>query len=173
MPNVQRCQGFGLLRPAGFTLIEVLIAGAVVVIGLAAVFVVSGQCRRLSKESRDLSLSSQVLQERMENLRSTMFSGSNSTITSSRLATLIANPTFSGTACFQLTGTESIIVTSAVGSSGSLSASRSVLAGSGTATGSDVSYPAKVELTLTWNEGFANIERVLTRTYITVIGQDN
>ena len=157
----------------GFTLVEVMIAAGILVTGFAAVYIASSQCMRISKESRDLSLASQVLQERMENLRSTLFSGSNSSIDAGRFQTLIASPTYSGTSCFRLPGTETFTITNALASSGTLTASGNVLTGGGIASGSTVSPPAQVQLTLNWSEGFGNYQRNLSRTYVTVVGKDN
>jgi Tfp pilus assembly protein PilV len=54
---------------AGFTLLENVIACTVIAIGLAGTYLVNGQCMSVLRMAKDEAAASQVLQQRVENLR--------------------------------------------------------------------------------------------------------
>lgn len=54
---------------AGFTLLENVVACAVIAIGLAGTYLVNGQCMGVLRMAKDEASASQVLQQRIENLR--------------------------------------------------------------------------------------------------------
>ena len=70
----------------GFTLVEVVVATALVVFALAGIFAMHGQSMDVMRSARDSSSASQVLQQRVEQLRMSRF---DAFATSSGLATLM------------------------------------------------------------------------------------
>jgi Tfp pilus assembly protein PilV len=54
---------------AGFTLLENVVACAIIAVGLAGTYLVNGQCMGVLRMAKDEAAGSQVLQQRVENLR--------------------------------------------------------------------------------------------------------
>jgi prepilin-type N-terminal cleavage/methylation domain-containing protein len=161
----------------GFSLVEVMIAATIVAFGFTAIYMVSSQCMAVTKSTRNLGLASQVLQERMESLRTTLYAigtTSSTVITSASVQALVANPTYSGSSCFLLTGTETIYVSGSLGASGTMVLTRSVLSGSPTVVTSGAAVsPLKVEVQLDWSERSGGSLRNLSRSYVTVVTAPN
>ena len=55
----------------GFSIVEALVASAVILIALGAVFQVSGRCMDIVRSSRNVSKASAMIHERMQQLRAT------------------------------------------------------------------------------------------------------
>ncbi len=61
----------GLHAFGGFTILEALVASVVILVALGAVFQVSARCMDIIRASRNVSLASAMLHERMQQLKST------------------------------------------------------------------------------------------------------
>lgn len=62
------------MSKSGFTFIEALIATAIAAIGFSTVLAINVQCFRLAKDMRATARSSQILQQKMEDIRSLSWS---------------------------------------------------------------------------------------------------
>lgn len=73
--HLQKFKPSSLKRPAashfrGVTIIEVLVAALLIIMGLGGVFAINTRCMHLLRSTRQVTASSQMLQQRMEMLRS-------------------------------------------------------------------------------------------------------
>lgn len=59
----------GRITEAAFTLLETMVASAVIVIALGAIFLVSSRCMGITRSSQGVGVASAILQERMQQLQ--------------------------------------------------------------------------------------------------------
>lgn len=74
-------------RASGFSIVEAIIAAAVILVGLSALFAASGQSMELLKQARFSASASQIAQQRMEMLRRT---GAANLLSATAVQTLMA-----------------------------------------------------------------------------------
>lgn len=87
-------RGISALRTRAFTIVEVMVAAAIFIVGLGAVYAVCSQCMQTLAFSRNLALVNQVLEEQTERLKAANFS---QLLLSSSLQSLVSsNPLVSG-----------------------------------------------------------------------------
>lgn len=100
----------------GFTLVEVAIAAGLVVFGLASIYAMQSQTLQIARAAHDSGTSSQILQQRVEQLRLNKFTD---VASSSGLVDLMNSPTESEARRTGLANlTEKVTLTNSDGSSG-------------------------------------------------------
>jgi prepilin-type N-terminal cleavage/methylation domain-containing protein len=146
-----------------FSLVEVMVASAIVAVGLTAVYVLGSQCAQISVATYRASLANQTLQERMERLKGANFPALLSS--GSLSALLAAGPSTSATNMGNVTGLSETVAVSSYLVSGSAATSGTIavanaIASSGTQSVSVLSSgtlsastsTARIQVTLGWME---------------------
>lgn len=110
-PQFSFCLTTSARKTSGFTLIEVIVAAGLIVLGFTAVYVTSSRAMQLVKTSSNSYLANQMIQERVERIRATLYTtpyNSTVTITSGSLQNWLGTPTVSGS---YMTGVNNLIET--------------------------------------------------------------
>lgn len=153
---------------AAFTLLESVVACAVIAVGLAGTYAVNGQCMNVLRMAKDEASASQVLQQRVEHLRI----GNWQRVTSPTwIATNILNASADGSVKLNnLVETVSVVPYPITGTDNPNTFRRD---NSGVTSGSNVSFLSQNALVITWRaewNGLPNGKKH-TREIVTVLGK--